>query len=229
MSGPDTRLGTRSDTSRAVAFSDAIFAIIITLLVLDLQVPDVPPGRLLSGLLGQWPSYVAYLASYSYVAVVWLNHKAAFNRIQQTDRGLHWMNLLVLFTTALLPFPTIVVSHALQEHDNTDQRVAIAFYALIGASLCATWLAFYHYLSRHPDLLREQVKDEFFRVERIRALAGVLLYVLAGVLGYLVTPLVGLAIFLLPPIFYAVTSAGLYQFRLPRRISRRPPPPSDES
>ncbi|MEV4492975.1 TMEM175 family protein [Micromonospora coxensis] len=225
MSGPETELGTRSDTSRAVAFSDAIFAIIITLLVLDLRVPDVPPGRLLSGLLGQWPAYVAYLASYSYVAVVWLNHKAAFNRIQQVDRGLHWMNLFVLFTTALLPFPTIVVSHALQEHDNADQRVAIAFYALIGASLCATWLAFYHYLARHPDLLKEQVKDGFFRVERFRALAGVVLYVLAGVLGYLVAPQVGLAIFVLVPVFYAVTSAGLYQFRVTRRITQRPRPP----
>ncbi|WP_262286805.1 TMEM175 family protein [Micromonospora sp. MA102] len=225
MSGPDTDLGTRSDTSRAVAFSDAIFAIIITLLVLDLRVPNVPPGRLLSGLLGQWPAYVAYLASYSYVAVVWLNHKAAFNRVQQIDRGLHWMNLLVLFTTALLPFPTIVVSHALQEHDNADQRVAIAFYALIGALLCATWLAFYHYLARHPDLLKEQVKHGFFHVERIRALVGIVLYVLAGVVGYLVAPLVGLAIFLLPPVFYAVTSAGLYQFRVTRRITHRPPPP----
>ncbi|MGW5668964.1 TMEM175 family protein [Micromonospora sp. NPDC003776] len=225
MSGPETELGTRSDTSRAVAFSDAIFAIIITLLVLDLRVPDVPPGRLLSGLLSQWPAYVAYLASYSYVAVVWLNHKAAFNRIQQIDRGLHWMNLFVLFTTALLPFPTIVVSHALQEHDNADQRVAIAFYALIGALLCATWLAFYHYLARHPDLLKEQVRDGFFHVERLRALAGVVLYVLAGVLGYLVTPLVGLVIFLLLPAFYAITSAGLYQFRVTRRITHRPPPP----
>ncbi|MFB9236333.1 TMEM175 family protein [Plantactinospora siamensis] len=227
MSGPEMDLGERSDPSRAVAFSDAIFAIIITLLVLDLRVPDVPPGRLLSGLLGQWPSYVAYLASYSYVAVVWLNHKAAFNRIRQVDRGLHWMNLFVLFTTALLPFPTIVVSHALQEHDNADQRVAIAFYAMVGGLLCATWLAFYHYLARHPDLLKEQVKDGFFHVERFRAAAGVVLYVLAGVIGYLVAPLVGLAVFLVPPVFYAVTSAGLYQFRMTRRITRRFRPPRD--
>ncbi|MFC0007306.1 TMEM175 family protein [Micromonospora siamensis] len=227
MSGPDTDPGTRSDTSRAVAFSDAIFAIIITLLVLDLRVPDVPPGHLLSGLLGQWPAYVAYLASYSYVAVVWLNHKAAFNRIQQTDRGLHWMNLLVLFSTALLPFPTVVVSHALQEHDNADQRVAVSFYALIGAALCATWLAFYHYLARRPDLLKGEAKNEFFRVERLRAVVGIVLYVLAGLAGYLVTPLVGLVIFLLPPVFFAVTSAGLYHFRLTRRIRHRTPPPSD--
>ncbi|MEU8327828.1 TMEM175 family protein [Micromonospora sp. NPDC048839] len=208
-----------------MAFSDAIFAIIITLLVLDLRIPDVPPGRLLFGLLDQWPSYVAYLASYAYVAVVWLNHKAAFNRIREADRGLHWVNLLVLFSTALLPFPTIVVSHALQEHNNTDQRVAIAFYALIGALLCATWLAFYHYLARNPDLLKEQVKDAFFRAERVRAIAGVVLYVLAGLIGYLVAPLVGLVVFLLPPVFYAITSAGLYQSRVTRRITHRPPPP----
>ncbi|MEW2143330.1 TMEM175 family protein [Micromonospora vinacea] len=210
-----------------MAFSDAIFAIIITLLVLDLRVPDVPPGRLLSGLLAQWPSYVAYLASYSYVAVVWLNHKAAFNRIQQTDRGLHWMNLFVLFSTALLPFPTSVVSHALQEHNNADQRVGIAFYALVGALLCASWLAFYHYLARNPDLLKDQVKDEFFSVERLRALVGVVLYVLAGMIGYLVAPLIGLAIFLFLPVFYAITSAGLYQFRVTHRITHRPPPPPD--
>ncbi|MEW1587282.1 TMEM175 family protein [Micromonospora vinacea] len=210
-----------------MAFSDAIFAIIITLLVLDLRVPDVPPGRLLSGLLAQWPSYVAYLASYSYVAVVWLNHKAAFNRIQQADRGLHWTNLFVLFSTALLPFPTSVVSHALQEHNNADQRVGIAFYALVGALLCASWLAFYHYLARNPDLLKDQVKDEFFPVERLRALVGVVLYVLAGVIGYLVAPLIGLAIFLFLPVFYAITSAGLYQFRVTHRITHRPPPPPD--
>ncbi|MEU0546372.1 TMEM175 family protein [Micromonospora sp. NPDC005979] len=208
-----------------MAFSDAIFAIIITLLVLDLRVPDVPPGRLLSGLLAQWPSYVAYLASYSYVAVVWLNHKAAFNRIQQVDRGLHWMNLLVLFSTALLPFPTAVVSRALQEHNNADQRVGIAFYALIGAVLCTTWLAFYHYLAHNPDLLKAQAKGGFFHVERFRALAGVVLYLLAGLVGYLVAPLIGLVIFVVLPVFYAITSAGLYQSRLTHRITHRPSPP----
>lgn len=226
MSGPDADLGTRSDTSRAVAFSDAIFAIIITLLVLDLRVPEVPPGHLLTGLLDQWPSYVAYLASYSYVAVVWLNHKAAFNRIQQADRGLHWVNLFVLFSTALLPFPTAVVSHALQEHNNADQRVAVAFYALVGALLCATWLAFYHYLARNPDLLKDQAKGGFFPVERFRALAGVVLYVLAGLVGYLVAPLVGLAIFLVLPVFYAITSAGLYHSPVARGITHRRPPPT---
>jgi uncharacterized membrane protein len=223
VSRPTDDIGTRSDTSRAVAFSDAVFAIVITLLVLDLQVPDVPPGRLLSGLLEQWQGYVAYLASYTYVAIVWLNHKGAFNRIKESDRGLHWVNLFVLFTTALLPFPTAVVSHALQEHDQQDQRVAVAFYALIGALLCASWLVFFHYLAGREDLLEEEVSERHFPAERVRALVGLILYAAAGLIGYLVAPLASLVIFVVLPLFYAVTSAGLYQVPVIRRIAHRPP------
>ncbi|WKU05467.1 TMEM175 family protein [Micromonospora sp. HUAS LYJ1] len=223
MSRPTDDIGTRSDTSRAISFSDAVFAIIITLLVLDLRVPDVPPGRLLSGLLQQWPGYLAYLASYTYVAIVWLNHKAAFNRIKESDRGLHWVNLLVLFTTALLPFPTAAVSEALQEHDQHDQRVAVAFYALIGALLCASWLAFFYYLARREDLLQKEGSERHFSAERVRALVGVILYAAAGFVGYLVAPLAGLVIFVVLPVFYAVTSAGLYQLPLIRRTAHRNP------
>ncbi|MFD1085749.1 TMEM175 family protein [Micromonospora andamanensis] len=166
-----------------------------------------------------------HLASYAYVAVVWLNHKSAFNRIKESDRGLHWVNLFILFSTALLPFPTAVVSAALQEHDQQDQRVAVAFYALIGALLCASWLAFFHYLARRKDLLKEEVSERHFPAERVRALIGVILYAAAGLIGYLVAPLAGLAIFVVLPVFYAVTSAGLYQVPLTRRIPRRPPAP----
>jgi uncharacterized membrane protein len=125
MTGPDDG-AVRADKARAEAFSDAILAIVITLLVLDLRVPEVEPGHLLSGLLNQWPAYVSYIASYLYVAINWLNHKAAFRRIREIDLGLHWANLFVLFTTASLPFPTAVVSHALQENSKPDQRTAVA-------------------------------------------------------------------------------------------------------
>ncbi|GAA2324951.1 hypothetical protein GCM10010149_92960 [Nonomuraea roseoviolacea subsp. roseoviolacea] len=133
------------------------------------------------------------------------------------------MNLFVLFTTALLPFPTAVVSHALQEHDQQDQRVAVAFYALIGALLCASWLAFFHYLARRADLLAEEASERHFPAERIRALVGVILYAAAGLIGYLVAPLAGMVIFVVLPVFYALTSAGLHQVPLVHRIAHRPP------
>lgn len=207
---PDRRSG-RADTRRAEAFSDAVLAIIITLLALDLRPPRAEPGRLLIGLLQQWPTYLSYVTSYLYVAVVWLNHKAAFKRIRWIDRGLHWANITVLFTTALLPFATAVVAHAMREGDRADVRTAVALYALIGAVLCASWWSFFHYLAHHPDLLEDDVDEGFFPAERTRALVGVALYVVAGLLGYLADPPIALAIFLGLPIFYGMTSEGLYE------------------
>jgi uncharacterized membrane protein len=201
-------LGT--DTRRAEAFSDAVFAIVITLLVLDLRPPQVPPGRLLAGLLQQWPAYLAYATSYLYVAVVWLNHKAAFRRISHVDRGLHWANLSVLFTAALLPFPTSVMARAVQEDNPADIRTAVGLYSLVGALMCAAWLAFFHHLSRRPVLLEKDTDPEYFARERIRAWAGIVLYLIAGVLGILIAPPVALTIFLVLPAFYGLTSSGLY-------------------
>jgi hypothetical protein len=100
--------------------------------------------------------------------------------------------------------------------------VAVAFYALIGALLCASWLAFFHYLAQHDDLLEDEVSERHFPAERVRALAGIVLYAAAGLIGYLVAPLAGLVIFVVLPVFYAVTSAGLYQVPLIRRMVHRP-------
>ncbi|WP_370629211.1 TMEM175 family protein [Paenarthrobacter nitroguajacolicus] len=127
---------TRSDTRRAEAFSDAVIAIVITLLVLELTPPETEPGELLAGLLGQWPTYLAYAASYIYLAVIWLNHKSAFSRIRQMDIGLKWANLGILATLALLPWPTAVIIDTAKTGNVADERVAVALYAIVGALLC---------------------------------------------------------------------------------------------
>lgn len=166
---------TRSDTSRAEAFSDAVIAIVITLLVLELTPPETEPGGLLAGLLGQWPTYLAYAASYTYLAVIWLNHKSAFSRIRQMDIGLQWANLGILATLALLPWPTAVIIDTAKAGNLADERVAVALYAIVGALLCLSWLIFFSHLARHPELTEEEVEDTYFARERPRALAGVVL------------------------------------------------------
>jgi uncharacterized membrane protein len=198
-------------TSRAEAFSDGVFAIVITLLVLDLHPPKAPPGQLLSGLIQQWPTYFAYVTSYLYVGVVWLNHRAAFRRVQDCDKGLHWANLGVLFTSALLPFPTAILAQAMQNRNTTDTRTAVGVYALVGTFLCLSWWVFFHYLSRHPELVHDDVDEWFLAAERNRAFAGIMLYAAAGVLGYLVAPVIALVIFLVVPTFYGITSEGLFE------------------
>jgi uncharacterized membrane protein len=76
-------------TGRLEAFSDGVFAIAITLLVLDLAVPlreETPPGALGRTLAGQWPSYVAYLVSFLVIGIIWVNHHGVFSRVRQVDR-----------------------------------------------------------------------------------------------------------------------------------------------
>jgi uncharacterized membrane protein len=210
-----------SDTIRAEAFSDGVLAIIITLLVLDLFPLEYERGQLLEELLRQWPTYLAYGMSYVYVGVVWLNHKAAFRRIHSADPCLHWINLLVLFATAWLPFPTAVMADALQGQDMADERVAVGLYAMFGVLLCASWWAFFQYLARHPELLEEGVAAQFFRRERTRAWVGIVFYVVAGMLGLLFVP-VAIVIFVALPIYFAVTSHGLDA--LPQLVHRVPVP-----
>jgi uncharacterized membrane protein len=123
-----------------------------------------------------------------------------------------------LFTTGLLPFPTAVVADAIGGGNLADEQTAVALYALIGTLLGVSWLLFYHYLSRHPEVLQHEDEDAFFASERLRAVVGAVLYAIAGVLGYLVAPGLALVIFIALPIFYAITSEGLD--RLPSRKRR---------
>ncbi len=201
---------TRSETVRAEAFSDGVFAIAVTILVLGLTDPPHRPGGLGRALLRQWPVYLGYLASFSYVAVIWLNHHQAFVRIRTMDRGLHAANLLLLFTTAALAFPTAVVSEALQSSvSGADARVAVAVYAGIAAAMCGSWLLLYAHLGRHPELLHQAVESTYVTHGRLRSWAGAVAYLLAGAVGVLVSPVIALVVFIALPVFYFLTSEGL--------------------
>ncbi|MFI6266196.1 TMEM175 family protein [Micromonospora sp. NPDC051006] len=210
----------RSDIGRLLTFSDAVFAIIITLLVLDLRAPEVPPGEMSRALLDQWPAYLAYVTSYLVVAVSWLSHKGTFRRVVRADPGLHGWNLTVLFGTALLPFVTSIVSRALQNGDRADERVTTGLYGLVGVLLSIGWLGLYHHLSRSRGLLHPRVPPRVFAVERGRGLVGLVGFGAAGLAGVVVDPVVALAIFLVLPVFYAVSSNGLFDLR--RRLRRQP-------
>ena len=98
------RFGTTTD--RLEIFSDAVIAIAITLLVLDIRVPQAPQGQLLHALGRQWPSYAAYVLSFAVIGIMWVSHHSMFERIREIDRGLLFSNLLLLLGIAFLPFPT---------------------------------------------------------------------------------------------------------------------------
>jgi uncharacterized membrane protein len=225
---PDSRTGlspeghggegfARTDTGRVAAFSDAVFAIAITLLALEMRTPRHSPGQLLPALLHQWPVYLGYLTSFAYIGVIWLNHHQAFTRIRTVDRGLHAANLTLLLTTGALAFPTAVVSDAVQADPvGADARTAIALYALIAAAMCASWLWIYHHLTRNPGLLSARADPRYIRHGWLRSLAGVIGYAIGGALGWFTHPAIAMGVFLLLPAFYFATSEGLPRVRRQR-------------
>jgi len=180
---PHVRL---SETDRLETFSDSVLSITITLLVAEIR-PEYASGQLLEKLTAQWASYIAFLASFCYAGVIWLNHRAVFARVRYCDRSLHLANLFLLLTSALIPLPTAILSAAIQSGNEFDARVAVTLYAGIAGSMCLAWLVVFHVLSVHPYLVEEDVDPDFFcqkdqhgqfrcPKERFRAALGVVLY-----------------------------------------------------
>ncbi|MFI6781374.1 TMEM175 family protein [Micromonospora sp. NPDC050276] len=208
--------GRVSDTDRLTAFSDGVFAIVITLLVIELRVPEYHEGELLTGLLDEGASYLAFVVSFVYIGVLWLNHHALLRLVRGTTLTLSWINLGVLFGAVIIPFPTAVLASAFTHGDVDDQRAAVALYALAAALMSAPWLVFFGYLHRHPALLERRVSPGYVRTQRLRPVTGLILYGLSGLLGWFVNPVLGLIGVIVMITYHAITSEGL-----PRWLTRR--------
>src|SRR3954454_5268491 len=114
--------------ARLEAFSDGVFAIAITLLVLEIKVPPSGGAEALAhGLWELWPSYVGFAVSFITIGIIWVNHHAVITTIHSVDRALLFKNLLLLLTVSFIPFPTAVMAEYLRA--GSGQDVAVAFYA----------------------------------------------------------------------------------------------------
>lgn len=211
-----------SDIGRMTGFSDGVFAIVITLLVIELRVPAHRPGELLAGLAEEAPAYVAFLVSFGYIGVIWLNHHTLLRLIRGTTLGLNWINLWLLLGVVVIPFPTAVLAAAFTHEGNDhDRRVAVLLYALTAAAMSAPWLAFFSYLRRRPALLGEGISVAHVAAQRGRPVTGMVLYLFSGVLGWFVSPVLGVIGIVVMIVFHALTSEGVRRRRPHRRAERR--------
>ena len=193
-------------TSRVEGFSDGVFAVAITLLVLDLRVP-VTNGSLIGALADEWPRFVAFLISFLVIGIVWVNHHTLFDRLQRIDRPLLFFNLGLLLSVVVIPFTTSLFAEYLGRPLTQASVAAVLFDGAqllmgLGFQFCGWWG------HRHPELYREHTPRARHGL-RLRTAAGAVVYLACIPIAF-VSPIAVLVIDGLVAVYYV-----LDQFTLP--------------
>ena len=197
--------------NRLEAFSDGVFAIAATLLVLELTVAGDAADHMLRALLDEWESYLAYVTSFLTIGVVWLQHSAITGALRTADATLYRLNLLVLLLASFLPFPTKLVSEFVG--DRKPERIAVVFYGLTLLALALALTAFVRYAAEHRRLVADQVEADQIEAALVHQ-PSFLLY-LGGIAVGLVAPTAGVVFYLFVAVYLGIPGKTL------RRLLRR--------
>jgi len=190
------------DKARLEAFSDGVFAIAITLLVLDLHVPDVGDGSLAHALWRQWPADASYVVSFLTIGIIWVNHHNVFRHLERCDRRLLLLNVLMLLTVALIPYPTALISHYARTPNAT---AAAVFYGAVMVVMAIFFNAIWHYSIRSGLLAAGADQREVSGITR-SFVPGPFLY-LTGTLLAFVNADASLLVYAALAVFYVVSSS----------------------
>ena len=200
---------------RLESFSDAVFAIALTLLVLDL----LPKGaQSPQQLLDAWPTYLAYLAGFITIGITWLNHNQHLARLRGADPVVLVLNLGLLLGVSLAPWPTALVATALTDGDRDSQIAAILVYSIVTVILSVPWLILDIHLMRHPALLESAGDVKWMRTHALASIGTIIAAGIGFEISY-ISPLASLILFL-------VIGAGFLVLRL--REKAAPPEASDD-
>ena len=190
-------------TARLETFSDGVFAIAATLLVLEFSVSS---GRNLGDqLVHLWPAYLAYATTFVTIGIIWMNHHHTVSLIDHTDRTMLFINNLLLLTIAFLPFPTKLVADYLHKDGEKAATLAYAATFVVMAALHQVW---WQYARRNRRLIADGVTDAALRaVDRAYA-PGIVLYGIVLVLAFF-SPLAAVFLTFAIAAFY-LPSAALF-------------------
>jgi TMEM175 potassium channel family protein len=186
------------ESTRAEAFSDGVFAIAITLLVLDLRVPVT--DALAHSLLHAWPQYFAYVVSFLTIGIMGMNHHTILGHVSRVDRPLLVLNLLLLMGVVAIPFPTSLVAESLQRR--AGESAAAVTYGLVMIAISAGFAALWVYVTTHADALGAPLPKDTLRRSIPRFTFGGAVYAAGTVIAAVWSPLAGLVIFGLLALYY---------------------------
>lgn len=160
---------------RIEAFSDAVFAIAVTLLVVELPFDKVGDGELGDALRDHWPNLVAYVVSFLTVGMAWMYHHAIFSQIAEVDRTVAVLNLVILMAIAFIPFPTALMGDYVAQGDDAELATVVfsGAWVLAAAGMTSLWF----YARRRPGVLAPDVPPDGIRRLSIIFAAAVPMYI----------------------------------------------------
>lgn len=186
--------------TRIEAFSDGVFAIILTLLVLEIKVPDIEnhssKQALFHALISLLPKVISWIVSFLIVCVIWVNHHRIFEQLQTITHGLFWFNANLLLWCSFIPFPTALMG------DYLDNPIALATFGII-LSLAALGFAImrFHILQTDYVLKPEVDKSHFKTATKKSILFGPVLYLVGSAMSFLNT-YIAIGIFFFIPLYF---------------------------
>jgi len=195
-------LKTGLSTARMEAFSDSIFAFAITLLVLNITIPELTrtqalDGHLLTSLIQEWPKFLSYVMSFAIIGIFWVGHTIMFHYIKRSDRTLLWLNALLLMFIGFMPFPTNLLGKYAPEMTSV---------ILYGATLMLAGIFFtsiWYYATKDRLLVDKSLSDIIVKKGMMVVITAPITYALAILLA-LINPLISLAIYVIVPILYVL-------------------------
>ena len=190
-----------ANPDRLVFLSDGVIAIVITILVLDIRVPELGSGQSLSdSLIEIRPTFVSFVISFLLVGMYWTLHRQTFSQVRYIDHNATWLNLLFLLTLALVPF----ASSALGEYATEPTALHIYGAVLIAASL--TRIALNAYFETHPGLKWQQTSTQARRLTAASSSAPILVYVVAMAVASWSTTLSLILYFSIPVLYFVMVA-----------------------
>jgi len=200
-SDEDHTVGRLASPERVVTLSDGVFAIVVTILVLEIGVPEGLPEQSLRVVLEELrPSLVAWVVSFMIAGMYWVAHRDLFSRVKSVNRDLVWLNLLFLLPVSLIPFAASVLGKY------PDEPIALHLYGVVMIVATVMRTVLYWYVTRRPALLWPETKPERPLLALAISASPIIVYALAMAAADVSAPLSVVLYFSVPVLYFLLVT-----------------------